>query len=175
MKKNPDEFCLHETHAMEHMESVLGKCKLLILIVNHTHTERACELLIRAGVIRPTAMLARGSAQANWLEMLGLADDERVLVFGIVREERIPIVFALLFDELHLEKQGAGIAFTIPLDAHTGIKSLFKVMQKHREALERNLEANCGCGEEKNHESTSRQTGNRHQSKHVPSRWTRKL
>jgi len=116
---------------LEIFNEQLKACKMLILIVDYVHTESAYAAMRNIHVARPITMLARGSAKATWLEKLGLEESEKAVIFGIIRQERVYYALKLLEHLFQLNQEGSGIAFTLPLNAHLGVKTLFRMMEKY--------------------------------------------
>lgn len=108
----------------------LGRCKLLTVIADRGDTEMVSRTLRMAGMMGSTAMLGHGTANLSWLETLGLADNEKVVLFGVLREALVYPAFYLLRQNFSLHHHGTGIAFTMPMLAHTGLRALHRLHEK---------------------------------------------
>lgn len=108
----------------------LGKCKLMVVIADRDETETVARTLRTAGMMVSTAILGQGTANQSWLETLGLTDNEKVVLFGALREALVYPAFYLLRQNFSLHRHGTGIAFTMPLLAHSGLRALHRLHEK---------------------------------------------
>ena len=97
------------------------KLELLILIVNRNKTEFYIDFLHNFEINLHTVMPAHGTAKTEMLEYLGLMDDDKAVIFNIIREDQVPAALAALDEKFHTIRNGKGIAFTIPLTGTIGV------------------------------------------------------
>ena len=66
------------------------------------------------------AIVGAGTARSDLVELLGLKDNKRSVVFSVVREDRVDQIFAALEERFHTLTRDTGIAFTGPLTSVIG-------------------------------------------------------
>ena len=66
------------------------------------------------------SVVGTGTAQSDLVEFLGLKDNQRSVIFSVVREDRVDKIFAALRERFRSVNNGTGIAFTIPLTSVIG-------------------------------------------------------
>lgn len=96
------------------------KLKLLITVVNRSKTEFFIDFLSTFEINFQTAVLAQGTAHSETLKMLGLADNDKSVIFSVVREDKCTEIIQGLEDKFHSVRNGKGIAFTVPLTSVIG-------------------------------------------------------
>lgn len=90
--------------------------KLLICIVPHGKSERITLAARKAGATGGTVLMGRGTAKNQILEMLGLGDTRKDLVYMLLDDELYAAVRAAVLQEAAKEKSGFGIVFTIDVE-----------------------------------------------------------
>lgn len=98
--------------------------KLLISIVDRGKGQTAVNLLLKEGVLFHRIALGRGTAKTEILDVLGIGDTAKDLVFTL-----LPSIFARramhrLKHTLQFDNPGHGIAFTIPVGSVGGHRTL---------------------------------------------------
>lgn len=97
------------------------KLKLLITIVNRNKAENYLDLLQSQEINMQLVSLGKGTADSETLRYLGLAESEKVIIFSIIREDKIPSTLELLNQKFTTIKNGKGIAYTISLSSVIGV------------------------------------------------------
>ncbi len=97
------------------------KLKLLITIVNRNKAEYYLDLLQSQEINMQLVSLGKGTADSETLRYLGLAESEKVIIFSIIREDKIPSTLELLNQKFTTIKNGKGIAYTISLSSVIGV------------------------------------------------------
>ena len=90
--------------------------KLLISIVPHEKSERITLAARKAGATGGTVLMGRGTAKNQILEMLGLGDTRKDLVYMLLDDELYAVVRTAVLKEAEKEKSGFGIVFTIDVE-----------------------------------------------------------
>ena len=90
--------------------------KLLICIVPHGKSERITIAARKAGAAGGTVLMGRGTAKNQILEMLGLSDTRKELVYTLLDDGLYSVVRAAVLKEAEKEKRGFGIVFTIDVE-----------------------------------------------------------
>lgn len=116
-------------------ESSNQKLKLLITIINREKAEFYLDFIQNFEVNMQTAVLAHGTASTETLQLLGLAETEKAVLFSVIREERASEALSALESKFNTIKNGKGIAFTVPLTSMIGI-SLFRFLSNNRKGAE---------------------------------------
>lgn len=111
------------------------RLKLLVTIVNREKAELYADLLQSCEIHMQTAVLARGTAGTETLNMLGLDDTEKAVIFSVVREDRAADALSLLEDRFDKIKNGKGIAFTVPLTGTIGV-AVYRFLSNNTEGVE---------------------------------------
>ena len=82
------------------------KLKLLITIVNRNKAEYYLDLLQSQEINMQLVSLGKGTADSETLRYLGLAESEKVIIFSIIREDKIPSTLELLNQKFTTIKNG---------------------------------------------------------------------
>ncbi len=97
-----------------------NRLELLVAIVNRSKTEFFLDLIQSFDVNMQSVVLAHGTADAKMLELFGLNNSDKSVIFGVIQEDKIPEAFAALDDKFKTIKNGKGIAYTVPLTGVIG-------------------------------------------------------
>lgn len=97
-----------------------NRLKLLVTIVGRNKAEFYADLIQSFDVNMQMIALATGTANERMLGLLGLTDNEKAVLFGVVREEKINDALHVLGEKFKTIKDGKGVAFTIPLTSVIG-------------------------------------------------------
>ena len=111
------------------------KLELLILIVNRNKTEFYIDFLHNFEINIHTVMPAHGTAKTEMLEYLGLMDDDKAVIFNIIREDQVPVALAALDEKFHTIRNGKGIAFATPLSGVIGV-NLYQFLSNNKQGRE---------------------------------------
>ena len=91
-----------------------NRLKLLVTIVGRNKAEFYADLIQSFDVNMQMIALATGTANERMLGLLGLTDNEKAVLFSVVREEKINDALHVLGEKFKTIKDGKGVAFTIP-------------------------------------------------------------
>lgn len=97
--------------------------KLLITIVNRVKSEYYADLIQSRGVNMQLFVSAEGTAGSETLTLMGLGDDRKSVIMGVVRASKAPEIMALLTEKFKTIKNGKGVAFTVPLTSVIGVST----------------------------------------------------
>lgn len=97
-----------------------NKLKLLFTIVARNKAEYYLDLIQSFDVNMQVAILASGMAPKSMLELLGLANNEKVVIVSVIQESKISDALVAIEEKFNTIKDGKGIAFTIPLTSVIG-------------------------------------------------------
>lgn len=101
----------------------LKKLKLLITIVPHGKKEVIIDLLENYDVNFSYSIRGKGTATEDLIEMLGLSDNSRDIIFSFIRAEKSKDAILALEDKFTKFKNNKSIAFTIPLTSVIGMQT----------------------------------------------------
>ena len=107
------------------------KLDLLVLVVNRSKAEFYIDFLHTFEINLHTVMPAHGTAKTEMLDYLGLVDDDKAVIFNIIREDQVPAALAALEEKFHTIRNGKGIAFTVPLTGTIGV-AIYQFLSNNR-------------------------------------------
>jgi hypothetical protein len=91
--------------------------KLLISIVPKNLTDDLAALIAENQIDFQTTVPGNGTATSDILEYLSLDPIEKDVVFSLVEDADIPVIFGRMVSDFDFLKKGMGVAFTISLDS----------------------------------------------------------
>ena len=97
-----------------------NRLKLLVTIVGRNKAEFYADLIQSFDVNMQMIALATGTANERMLGLLGLTDNEKAVLFSVIREEKINDALHVLGEKFKTIKDGNGVAFTIPFTSVIG-------------------------------------------------------
>lgn len=97
-----------------------NRLKLLITIVNRSKADFYTDLIQSYAVNMQMVVMARGTASAKMLGLLGLADNEKAVIFSVIQESNTEKALLKIDEKFKTIKDGKGVAFTIPLTSVIG-------------------------------------------------------
>lgn len=97
------------------------KLKILITIVERSKTDFYLDILEGYEVNMQTVMYGHGTAPSDIMTYLGIVQNDKVVIFSVVQEEKIKEILAAYEDKYFKTKHGKGIAFTIPITSLIGV------------------------------------------------------
>lgn len=97
-----------------------NRLKLLITIVNRHKAEFYTDLIQSYSVNMQMVLMARGTADARMMSLLGLADNEKAVIFSVIQENNAQKALLKIEEKFRTIKDGKGVAFTIPLTSVIG-------------------------------------------------------
>ena len=111
------------------------KLKLLITVVNREKVEFFMDLIQSFEVNMQFNVSARGTATSDLLNMMGLEDSAKSVIFSLIREDRAKEALRALEQRFSTIKRGKGIAYTVPLSGMIGV-SLYRFFCNNRQVKE---------------------------------------
>lgn len=116
--------------AMEAPQSL----KLLITIVNREKADFYMDLIQTFEVNMQFRTAARGTASTDILQMMGLAESDKAVIFSVIREDRVKGALEALATRFATIKNGKGIAYTVPMSGMIGVQ-LYRFFCNNRRAV----------------------------------------
>lgn len=117
--KKPDVKKIKTVRTHSKVES--NKLELLITVVNRQKAEFYADLMQSFEVNMQMIVKARGTATLEMLELLGLEESKKAVIFSVIKEEKIKDAMLTLDKKFKTIKNGGGIAYTIPLTSVIGV------------------------------------------------------
>ena len=98
-----------------------NRLELLVTIVSRQKAEFFADLIQSFDVNMQMLVRATGTADADILKALGLADAQKAVIFSIIKEDKINDALLSIEHKFKTIKNGKGIAYTIPLTSLIGV------------------------------------------------------
>ena len=96
------------------------KLELLITIVDKNKAEYYIDLIQSYEVNFQFTAIAKGTAKADILDYLGLADTEKAVIFSVARSDRLDDLTYTLGEKFRTIKGGKGVAVSVPFTSMIG-------------------------------------------------------
>ena len=93
---------------------------LLVTVVNKGKGTFFADLLKDFEVNLQMSFVGSGTARSDLIELLGLKDTRRSIIFSVLRAELADTVLAELDERFTTVNSGTGIAFTLPMSSVIG-------------------------------------------------------
>lgn len=119
----------------EKKEQKPKKLFLMITVLERGKSQKFIPILEKHDVVVQMTMLGKGTASSEILNYLGLAENEKDILFSLVKEDKIHLIYQEVSP--FLEKKGYGISFTIPLTSIVG-KTLYQYLIQHHKGVKKN-------------------------------------
>lgn len=97
------------------------KLELLVTVVPRAKAELYVSFISQFEVNAQYIMLGEGTANSQTIELLGLNDSERAVIFSVIREDKIKECLKYIEGKFHTVRNGNGIAFTSPMTSVIGV------------------------------------------------------
>ena len=107
------------------------KMKLLFTVVNREKAEFFVDLLQNFEINMQMILAASGTADANILHYLGLAESEKAVILSVIREDRVKDAMNALDERFRTVKNGKGIAYTVPMTGTVGV-AIYQFLSNNR-------------------------------------------
>lgn len=99
-----------------------NRLKLMITVVNRNKTDFYADLIQSFDVNMQVIALAKGTADAKTLRLMGLADSDKSVILSVIQENKLQDALDTLSDKFKTVRDGNGIAFTVPLTSVIGTR-----------------------------------------------------
>ena len=111
-----------------------NKLELLVTIVNRQKAEFYMDLIQSYEANMQMACQAQGTATPDMRKLLGLVDVDKTVIFSIVQESRVSDIMYQLTKRFRTNKNGGGIAYTIPLSSVIGV-AVYTFLSNNKDAV----------------------------------------
>ncbi|MDR0908579.1 MAG: hypothetical protein LBM77_02325 [Spirochaetaceae bacterium] len=124
---------LQTTPKEHHKSSYQPVVKLIFFIFDWNRLKEAGEVFTRENVRFHFIAKARGTANSEILDLLGIGASDKALIFCMEQDIMVPVLLHEVRTKLGTKGAGAGIAFSVPLSSiNSPLLSVFKDSVKKR-------------------------------------------
>ena len=96
------------------------RLEMLITLVDRRKAEFYADLLHSYDINLQVVANATGTAERKMMDFLGIADNEKAVIFSMVREDRLDEIEAILEEKFATVKGGKGVSISVPLSSIMG-------------------------------------------------------
>jgi hypothetical protein len=100
---------------------VSNRLELMITIVNRSKSDYYIDLIQSMEVNMQLAVPAKGTASKEIMNLLGLADNDKTVIFSVIREDMAKLALETIEEKFRTIRNGKGIAYTVPLSSVIGV------------------------------------------------------
>lgn len=97
-----------------------NRLKLLVTVVSRNKTEYYTDLIQSFEVNLQTVLLAKGTANAKMLDLLGLTDSDKTVILSVIQENKVEEALHVIEKKFNTIRDGKGVACTLPLTSVIG-------------------------------------------------------
>lgn len=115
---------------------VSDRLDLMITIVNRKKADFYMDLIQSFDVNMQLVAMGQGTADAEMLSLLGLADSDKAVIFSVIGSEKAGKALQSIEKRFATIKDGKGIAFTVPLSSLIGV-SVYGFLSNNRSVVGR--------------------------------------
>ena len=115
-------------------EQAIKKLKLLVTVVDKAKGEFYLDTISQFEVNCQMVTSGTGTARSDVVNMLGL-NIHKVVIFSIVREDKVEEILQCLEDKFATIKNGKGISFAVPLSSVIGV-NLYQFLSNNTQGRE---------------------------------------
>ena len=110
--------------------SDIQKLKLLFTVVDREKAEFYLDVLSQFDVNFQMSVPGKGTANSEIVSILGL-NMHKVVLFSMVREDKVDAIMNCLEDKFETIKNGKGISFAVPLSSVIGV-NMYRFLSNNR-------------------------------------------
>ena len=93
---------------------------MVVTVVDRGRSDKVVSVCTQAGIALHSVSLGHGTARTEMLDLLGLGETSKDIVFSFAPESAVNPLLNHLADRLKMRYPGKGIAFAIPLSSVSG-------------------------------------------------------
>lgn len=113
------------------------KLLMLVLIVNRSKEEFYIDILQEMEANIQMSINARGTADSEMLQYLGLTSEGKRAIFTVIREDNAEKIMKTLGEKFETVNNGKGVAYTVPLTSTIGV-AIYSFLSNNRKAVKEN-------------------------------------
>ena len=107
------------------------KLKLLVTVVSKKKAEFYVDLLQGFEINMQICLSAEGTATYETRHLLGLEEENKTVIFSLIREDRAQEALNALDEKFRAIRGGKGIAYTVPLTGIIGV-AIYQFLSNNR-------------------------------------------
>ena len=111
-------------------EAAIKKLKLLFTVVDRSKAEFYLDVLSQFEVNCQMVVPGKGTAQSEFVELLGL-NIHKAIILSVIREDMADPIMKCLEDKFVTIRNGKGIAFAVPLSSVIGV-NMYQFLSNNR-------------------------------------------
>jgi nitrogen regulatory protein PII len=111
-------------HSLEYLD-------LLVSIVPNGQAGAIIDLMVKGEASASFISHGKGTASSDFYDVLGLGENQKQIVFSLIKERRWPGIKAALAQRFSVSEWSRGVAFAVRLDSLCGV-SVYKILTNDR-------------------------------------------
>lgn len=116
------------------MDKKIKGMRLFVTVVDRLLGNKIVKLFEEVGCHFHQIIYGKGTAPSEIYEYLGFGDIEKEVVLSIASCEIVPLMIEKLKTKMNFDKEGYGIAFSIPLDSVAGKSVIEEIIMNKRQS-----------------------------------------
>lgn len=114
-----------------------NKLKILCTIVDRSKADFYLDILEGYEINMQMLCYGKGTAPSDMLQLLGMNDLEKAVIFSVVQESKIKDILYVYEEKYFKTKNGKGVAFTIPISSMIGVM-IYQFLSNNVESIRGN-------------------------------------
>lgn len=120
------------------MSCELPVIDLMVTIADRTKAVQSMSFFRNKGAFLSLSSWGRGTASNEIMDILGISEKAKVVVFSLVPRSWIPSLITQISDGMQMRRAGRGIVFTVPLSAvNQGVPARYREIMSEKKNEER--------------------------------------
>lgn len=126
-------YLISKKENKKQVDDGIKKLKLLITIIDRSKALYYTDLLEQFEINMQMVVYGKGTADRQMLNLLGLNENEKAIIFSVVREDKVKDILETLQDKFVKIKNGNGISYSIPIKSLIGV-SIYQFLSNNQSA-----------------------------------------
>lgn len=126
-------YLISKKENKKQVDDGIKKLKLLVTIVDRSKALYYTDLLEQFEINMQMVVYGKGTADREMLNLLGLNENEKAIIFSVVREDNVKDIMETLQDKFVKVKNGKGISYSIPIKSLIGV-SIYQFLSNNQSA-----------------------------------------
>lgn len=108
-----------------------NRLMLLITIIDRKKSEFFADFIQHLGTNMQFITFGEGTADASMQSIMGLKDNEKALIFSVIKEDDQDVILRSINKKFNSIKDGKGVAYTVPFSSVIGA-SVYNFLSDNR-------------------------------------------
>lgn len=126
-------YLISKKENKKQVDDGIKKLKLLITIIDRSKALYYTDLLEQFEINMQMVVYGKGTADRQMLNLLGLNENEKAIIFSVVRDDKVKDILETLQDKFVKIKNGNGISYSIPIKSLIGV-SIYQFLSNNQSA-----------------------------------------